>query len=122
MSWFDIRLAVGTVVVALLAYPLVAGIAAGVGFHERSECVVAARPGDERELEIVYGRFDDLGSAEAMAEQARAVGYADAIAVADGCGRWKAINPQVDSYEGGSDAVAEGERAGLPGRLEVASG
>lgn len=121
MTWFDLRLAVATVVTALLAYPLIAGLPLDVKTASRSECVVVAHPGDDRELEISYGHFDDYATAAAVAEHARSIGYTDAVALPDGCGRWKAVNPQVDSYDGGADAVAEGERAGLPGRLEVAS-
>ena len=55
-------------------------------------------------------------------DEARSIGYADASAEPDGCGHWKVANGAVDSYEGGMDAVAEGERAGLPGRLEVDQG
>ena len=91
-------------------------------FVDGSECALAARPGDTRELEVVYGRFDAQPQAEEVAEHARSIGYADAVAEPDGCGRWKATNGAVDSYDGGMDAVAEGERAGLPGRLEVDQG
>jgi hypothetical protein len=119
---FDLRAAIGVVLVVLLAYPLVAAWPLDLTFADRSECVVVAHPGDERKLEIVYGHFDDFAAADAVAEHARTIGYSNAVAVPDGCGRWKAINPQVDSYDGGADAVAEGERAGLPGRLEVTSG
>jgi len=110
------------VLVVLLAYPLIAGWPLELTFADRSECVVVAHPGDDRKLEIAYGHFDDYATANEVAEHARTIGYSDAVAVPDGCGRWKAVNPQVDSYDGGADAVAEGERAGLPGRLEVASG
>lgn len=120
MTWFDLRLAVATVVTALVAYPLVAGWPLDVKTASTSECVVVARPGDDRKLEISYGHYDDYASAAAVADHARSIGYSDAVALPDGCGRWKAVNPKVDSYDGGLDAVAEGERAGLPGRLEVA--
>ena len=122
MKGFDIRVATGVVLAVLLAYPLIAGWPLELRWADRSECVVVAHPGDERKLEISYGHFDDFATANAVAEHARTIGYSDAVAVPDGCGRWKAVNPKVDSYAGGADAVAEGGRAGLPGRLEVASG
>jgi hypothetical protein len=85
-----------------------------------TECVRPARPAETRKLEIVYGRFDELAAADVLARRARAVGYADAQALPDGCGRWKVVNPAVDSYSGGAAAVEEGRRAGLNGVLELA--
>jgi hypothetical protein len=83
---------------------------------------VIANADETRELEIVYGRFDRQPEAEVLAARARAIGYGDTTAEPDGCGRWKVANGAVDTFAGGSDAVAEGARAGLEGRLEVAPG
>lgn len=105
--------------VPLLVLPFLGGLPR---FVDSSECAVAAVPGDTRQLAIVYGRFDSPVEAEELAERARSIGYAEASAEPDGCGRWKVANGAVDSYEGGMDAVAEGERAGLPGWLEVDQG
>jgi hypothetical protein len=107
------------VAIPLLVFPFVWGVP---HFVSPGDCVRVARPGETRELEIVYGRFDGPAEAEALAEHARAIGYRDTTAGPDGCGRWKVVNSAVDSYTGGADAVAEGARAGLPGRLELAQG
>lgn len=114
-------------VVALAAGPVVLYVAVVVAggaprFVSAGECVRPATAGETRELEIVYGRFDRHPEAEALAARARAVGYRDTVAEPDGCGRWKVVNGAVDSYAGGADAVEEGARAGLEGRLEIAPG
>lgn len=108
------------VAVPLLLYPIVTAGGTPPVFVHVSECSDRASPGETRELEIVYGRFADQAAADELAERARAMGYRDTLSEPDGCGRWKAVNGAVDSYEGGRDAVEEGRRAGLEGELELA--
>lgn len=110
------------VAVPLVGYPIVVTAGSSPPFPDTAECARAARAGEERELEIVYGRFDSAGQAEELAERARTIGYRDTTAEPDGCGRWKVANGAVDSYSGGADAIEEGRRAGLDGVLEVDPG
>ncbi len=77
------------------------------------------RPGDEGELDLVFGRRDTPAEAEELLARVVAVGYVDAEVVGDGCGRWKVLYDGITAYEQGLESRAEARGAGLEAELEL---
>jgi len=91
----------------------------GARFPSADDCVEIAAAGDERGLDLVFGRRDTPAEAEVLLEQVRGVGYVDAVVVGDGCARWKVLYAGIESYEQGLESRAEARGAGLQAELEL---
>jgi hypothetical protein len=114
-----LRLAAASIVaLPLLAYPLLVA-ADGAPFPSVDDCVRVAPDGSTEPLDLVFGRRDTPQEADALLEQVRGVGYVDAGAVEDGCGRWKVLYDGIESYEQGLSSRAEARGAGLEAELEL---
>jgi hypothetical protein len=113
-----VLLATAIMVVPLVGYPLVVG-ADGAPFPSFDDCVRLASPGDEGELDLVFGRRDSSAEAEELLVRVRGVGYVDAVAVRDGCGRWEVLYDGIEAYEQGLESRAEARGAGLEAELEL---
>ena len=119
MSPARIRLAAALIVaLPLLAYPLVVA-AGGAPFPSVDDCVRVAPTGSTEPLDLVFGRRDARAEADELLERVRAVGYVDAVVVADGCWRWKVVYDGIESYEQGLESRAEARGAGLEAELEL---
>ena len=92
------RLAVVIVLVAALGYPLVVLASGSPRFPTRDECIVPAVEGQP--VDLVFGRFDDPGSASDLAGRVVAVGFTGTESAPDGCGRWKVVLENVPSHRG----------------------
>jgi hypothetical protein len=110
--------AAAIVAVPLLAYPLVVG-ADGAPFPSVDDCVAVARPDDEGELDLVFGRRDTPTAADELLARVRGVGYVDAEVRVDGCGRWVVVYDGIESYQQGAESRAEARGAGLEAELEL---
>jgi hypothetical protein len=113
--------AAAIVAVPLLAYPLVVG-ADGAPFPSVDDCVAVARPDDEGELDLVFGRRDTPTAADELLARVRGVGYVDAEVRVDGCGRWVVVYDGIESYQQGAESRAEARGAGLEAELELEPG
>jgi hypothetical protein len=111
-------LAAAIIAVPLIGYPLVVG-ADGARFPSVDDCVKIARPGDEGELDLVFGRRDTRAEADELLDRVRGVGYVDAVVVGDGCMRWKVLYDGIERYEQGLESRAEARGAGLDAELEL---
>jgi hypothetical protein len=110
--------AAAIIAVPLLAYPLVVG-ADGAPFPSVDDCVAVARPDDEGELDLVFGRRDTPTAADELLARVRGVGYVDAEVRVDGCGRWVVVYDGIESYQQGAESRAEARGAGLEAELEL---
>ena len=113
-----VLLAAAIIAVPLVGYPLVVG-ADGARFPSVDDCVKIASPGDEGELDLVFGRRDTRAEADELLDRVRGVGYVDAVVVGDGCLRWKVLYDGIESYEQGLESRAEARGAGLDAELEL---
>ena len=113
-----VLVAAAIVAVPLLGYPALVA-ADGARFPSADDCVEIAAAGDERGLDLVFGRRDTPAEAEVLLEQVRGVGYVDAVVVGDGCARWKVLYAGIESYEQGLESRAEARGAGLQAELEL---
>ena len=112
-------LAVAIVAVPLVAYPAIA-LRNGAHFPSQDDCVHVAKPGESRDLDLVFGRRDTPGEAEQLLARVQAVGYRDAVVQEDGCLRWKVVYTGIESYEQGASSAAEARGAGLQPQIEIA--
>ena len=112
-----IRLAAAIVVVPLLAYPVAAMAGGAPRFPTRDEC---SRPAtaDAPDLEVVYGRFDDLRAADELLAKLTDVGFVGAETGFDPCGRWKVSYDAIESLEQGEALAAEVRKAGFEAQVE----
>lgn len=85
----------------------------------RHDCVRIAPAGTTEALDLVFGRRDTPGEAEALRDHVDAVGYQDAEVRRDGCGRWKVLYDGITSYDQGVESRAEARGAGLEAELEI---
>ena len=104
--------------VPLIGYPLVVA-ADGARFPATSDCIRIASPGENDDLDLVFGRRDTPAAAERLLERVQGVGYVDAEVRGDGCGRWKVLYDGITSYAQGASSAAEAHGAGLEAQLEV---
>lgn len=72
-------------------------------------------------MEVVWGRFDDLGEANGLRERALAVGFTGTEVQADGCGRWKVVLDGVPSVAVAQAVASEAENVDLHPALELDS-
>ena len=112
-------LAAAIVAVPLVVYPAVV-LANGVHFPSADDCVHVAKPGEQGDLDLVFGRRDTPAEAEQLLQQVQHVGYVDAEVQADGCLRWKVVYTGIESYEQGASSAAEARGAGLSPQIEIA--
>lgn len=113
-------LAAAVVLVPLVGYPAVV-LADGARFPSAADCVDVAEPGEEGELDLVFGRRATPAEAESLLEQVQAVGYVDAEVRRDGCGRWVVLYDGIQAYGQGLESRAEARGAGLAAELELES-
>ena len=111
-------LAVTLVTIPLLLYPA-SELADGAKLDSPDSCVLIADPASTSELDLVFGRRDDVREAEALLEQVKGVGYVDAELALDGCGRWRVFYDGITSDVQGESSRAEARGAGLEAELEV---
>ena len=104
-----------------MGYPLLVA-ADGPRFPSPDDSVKVARPADEGELDLVFGRRDTRAEADELLDRVRGVGYVDAVVVADGCWRWKVLYDGIESYAQGASSLAQARGAGLEAWLEVEPG
>jgi hypothetical protein len=113
-----IWLAAVVVLVPLLGYPLVTLAGGAPRFPTRAECARAASAGAD-DVQVVYGRLDDVVLAEDLLARLTSVGFVGAEIELDDCGRWKVAYGAVDSFEQ-AGALAEQARAnGFDARVEL---
>jgi hypothetical protein len=110
-------LAAGSVLAALLAYPLLALTDGPPRFPSRDECVLVAT-GDAPDLEVVYGRFDDAVAAESLLADVTRAGFVGADAEPDACGRWKVSYDAIDTFAQGQALAEQVRGAGFEARVE----
>jgi hypothetical protein len=106
------------VAVPLLAYPLLAIADRSPRFPTRAECAVVAT-GDAPNLDVVYGRFDDLTEAEAVLAEVTGAGFVGADLELDACGRWKVFYDPIDSFAQGDALASQVRGQGFEARVEV---
>ena len=83
------------------------------------DCVAIAAPGDEGELDLVFGRRDTPAEAEELLEQVVASGTSTRSSSATAAARWKVLYDGITSYEQGLESRAEARGAGLEAELEL---
>jgi hypothetical protein len=112
------RFATVAVLAIAVAYPI--GVIAANGmpsFPARDDCAdVLAAPAEP--FELVYDRRDSLRVARSVRERLVEVGFPDAEVRGDGCGRWKVVNPGVQTLEQADGHIADARRAGFDPQLE----
>ena len=119
MTRTRVRLAVAAIVaLPLLGYPALVA-ADGVRLPSSDDCVAAASPGDEGDLDLVFGRRSTPAEAEVLLQRVVGVGYVDAVVRPDGCLRWKVLYDGIERYEQGLESRAEARGAGLEAELEL---
>jgi hypothetical protein len=111
-------LATGVVVVALVGYPLLALSGGSPRFPTRGECVTVAG-GDAPDLNVVYGRFDDLQPAEALLADVTRTGFTGAELTLDNCGQWTVAYDAIESYAQGQALADQVRAAGFDAQVEV---
>lgn len=111
-------LAAAVALVPLLAYPLLALAEGAPRFPSRDECVVVAT-GDAPDLDVVYGRFDDLVTAEAVLADLTRVGFVGAELALDDCGRWKVFYEGIETFAQGQALAEQVREAGFDARVEA---
>lgn len=110
-------LAVAIVVVPLLVYPLLTLTDGLPRFPTRDECARAAQADDEQ-VEVVYGRFEDLSAADELLTRVVALGFVGTELRLDGCGRWKVHYDSIESYDQAQALAEQARRVGLDPRVE----
>ncbi len=110
--------AAAIIAVPLIGYPIAVG-ADDAPFPSRDDCVRIASPGETAPLDLVFGRRDTSAEAQELLARVRGVGYADAEARLDGCGRWEVLYDGIESYPQGASSAAEARGAGLKAWLEI---
>jgi hypothetical protein len=108
------------VVAVALAYPVaVLALDGRPRFPSRDDCsdriAVPTPP-----FEVVYVRSPSLVEARAARDRLVALGFVDAQALADGCGRWKVVNLGVQTAEQLRGHVADARRVGYDPWIERA--
>jgi hypothetical protein len=111
------------VAVALAAVPVLAYSAAllasgAPAFPSREDCARVAT-GDAPELEVVYGRLDELAPAEDLLARLTAVGFVGTELELDACGRWKVAYDRIESLSQGEALAEQARRAGFEARVEL---
>lgn len=104
--------------VALLGYSLLALAGGAPRFPTRAECVTPAT-GDAPDLQVVYGRFDDLVAAETLLADVTRIGFVGAELELDNCGRWKVFYDGIESFAQGQALAEQVREAGFDARVEV---
>lgn len=112
-------LALAIVAVPLAGYVLVSVSDGAPRFPTRDECVRV--PVEGQAVDVVFGRFDDIPSADELQHQVVSVGFAGVEVEADGCGRWKVVLANVPSIETAREVQKEAESVDLAPKLERAS-
>jgi len=103
-----------------LAYP-VAALAHGLPrFPDRGDCVRA--PVEGQPVAVVFGRFDTLRAADALAQRAEHVGFQGLRIEQDGCGRLVVWLPNAPDVKTGESVVAEARGARFETHLELGHG
>lgn len=121
MTRSRVRLVAAAIVaVPLVAYPAIVLAGGGAKFPSADDCVHVAKPGEQGDLDLVFGRRDTPAEAEQLLQQVQHVGYVDAEVQADGCLRWKVVYTGIESYEQGASSAAEARGAGLSPQIEIA--
>ena len=113
-----LALAAAVALVPLLAYPLLALAEGAPRFPSRDECVVVAT-GDAPDLDVVYGRFDDLVTAESGLADLTRVGFVGAELALDDCGRWKVFYEGIETFAQGQALAEQVREAGFDARVEA---
>ena len=111
--------AVGIVLVPLLAYPLVTLAGGSPRFPSRQEC--ERPPVDGQPVDVVFGRVDDPVAAVKFAERVVSVGFVGTEALADGCGRWKVVLVSVPGLDVAREIQEEARTVDLEPTLELGS-
>jgi hypothetical protein len=113
------RLALVAVAVVALAYPAaVLAIDGAPRFPTRDDCAdVLQRPREP--FELVYVRTESLRRATTIHDRLVKAGFVDAELQADGCGRWKVVNPGVETLDQVPGHVADARRFGVDPQLEA---
>lgn len=111
-------LAAAVALVPLLAYPLLALAEGAPRFPSPDECAVVAT-GDAPDLDVVYGRFDDLVTAETVLADLTRVGFVGAELVLDDCGRWKVFYEGIETFAQGQALAEQVREAGFGARVEA---
>ena len=111
-------LAAAVVAVPLLAYPLLAVADGAPRFPTRAECVQPAT-GDAPDLDVVYGRFDDLVPAESLLADLTRVGFVGAELEVDPCGRWEVFYDGIETFVQGKALAEQVRAAGFEAQVEV---
>ena len=114
------RAAWGVVLVAGLAYPLIALAGGAPRFPSVQDCVHPAT--HDGKVMLVYGYFDSVVRAGELRNRLRGLGYEHAEVQSDGgCGRVRVVVRGYPDLAGADDAVAEASRVGLHPRVETDS-
>ena len=104
------------VLVCVVGYALVAVAAGSPRFPTRQEC---ARPAVEgQSVDVTYGRFDDLASANELVTKLDGVGFVGAAVELDACGRWKVSYDGIESIAQGEALAEQVREAGFDARVE----
>jgi hypothetical protein len=110
--------AAAVVLVALLGYPVFAVADGTPRFPTRDECAQVATA-DAPDLDVVYGRFDDLVPAETLLAEVIRVGFVGAVLELDACGRWKVSYDAIESFAQGQALAEQVRQAGFEARVEL---
>ena len=112
------RLALVAVAVVALAYPaVVLAVDGAPRFPTRADCADVLDPPREP-FELVYARRESLREATAIRDRLVGAGFVDAELQADGCGRWKVVNPGVERLDQVPGHVADARKFGVDPQLE----
>ena len=110
----------GAVLAAALAYPAIVLAVDGIPrFPSRNECsdrIATATP----PFEVIYARTSSYRQARAIHERVVMLGFVDAQLLADGCGRWKVANLDVDTPEQLRGHLQDARRVGYDPWIERA--
>jgi hypothetical protein len=110
--------AAAVVLVPLLGYPLLAVADGAPRFPSRGECVRPAA-GDAPDLNVVYGRFDDLPAAETLLADLTRVGFTGAELQLDVCGRWEVFYDGVPTFAEARALAEQVREAGFDAEVEI---
>lgn len=110
--------AVVIVLVAVLTYPIVVLASGAPSFPSVHDC---NRPAThDGEIQLVFGRFTRAAAANALAARAKSVGFVEAEATIDECGRDVVAAQGYTDLAGARSAVQEARSAGLTATAELA--
>jgi hypothetical protein len=111
---------IAVVAVVALAYPAAVLAVDGLPrFPDRDECSDRiSRPVPP--FEVIYARSGSYLKARAIHERVVGLGFVDAQLLADGCGRWKVANLDVDTAEQLRGHLADARRVGYDAWIERA--